>query len=432
MNVTDIINITMNIVGAVVCLLIIFFGATSESGKEKRSRIFIWIVIIQVVVILLIILENMLDINVIPGNTYIKYTVLMLIPLCGSTMLIFFTALILTILREKTVVSKTAVWAAYIAAVSCIADIIITIITRSVVIYRAEAASYYQMLGGLNNWFLFSQSLSLVCIAIGMGLLIAYKKFMSRRELFTLLSYGVLPIVAIVIELYFWRLALVCFSITLAIIIYYASIQSELSQQIKQKELEITKNKISIMLSQIQPHFLHNALTAVAQLCDEDSAKAKKATIDFSTYLRNNMESLSGKDLISIEKEINHVRAYLDLEKVIYGDALTVVFHIHAGGFLLPPLSIQPIVENAVKHGIGKKEGGGTITVSIHEDNGGYLIKVADDGAGYDIANPQRDGRDHVGIENVRQRIKEQCGGTLEISSEIERGTNVVIRIPKL
>jgi hypothetical protein len=201
---------------------------------------------------------------------------------------------------------------------------------------------------------------------------------------------------------------------------------------IQNKELEMTKSKVSIMLSQIQPHFLHNALTAIAQLCDEDPAMAKKATIDFSTYLRNNMESLSRKELISIEKEINHVRAYLDLEKVIYGDALTVVFQIHAGGFLLPPLSIQPIVENAVKHGIGKKESGGTITVSIHEDNGGYLIKVVDDGAGYDIANPQWDGRDHVGIDNVRQRIVEQCGGTLEISSEIDRGTNVLIRIPKL
>lgn len=210
-----------------------------------------------------------------------------------------------------------------------------------------------------------------------------------------------------------------------------AKIQSELAEQIKQKELELTKGKVSIMLSQIKPHFLYNALTAIAQLCDENPAKAKKATIDFSSYLRNNMESLDNKGLISIEKELSHVKAYLDLEKAIYGKALNVVYNIQPYQFLLPPLTIQPIAENAVKHGIGKKEGGGTLTISIGETESDYLVTVSDDGAGYDVKSPYDDTITHLGIENVRRRIEEQCSGTLEVESEVGKGTRAEIRLMK-
>ncbi|MCL2800663.1 MAG: histidine kinase [Treponema sp.] len=197
------------------------------------------------------------------------------------------------------------------------------------------------------------------------------------------------------------------------------------------KELELTENKIAIMLTQIQPHFLFNALSAIAMLCDEDSAKAKKTIADFSLYLRNNMDSLNDKKLISVEKELNHVKGYLELEKAIYGDSLNVVYYIEAGGFLLPPLTIQPITENAVKHGIGKKEGGGTVTLSVRENDHEFFIIISDDGAGYDTESLYQDERKRIGIENVRRRLKEQCGGTLEITSEAGKGTTAVITIPK-
>jgi len=196
------------------------------------------------------------------------------------------------------------------------------------------------------------------------------------------------------------------------------------------KELELTENKIAIMLTQIQPHFLYNALSAIAQLCDEDPVKAKKATMDFSVYLRSNMESLNNKGLISVEKEISHVKGYLDLEKEIYRDALEVIYNIEAGGFMLPPLSIQPIAENAVKHGIGKKEGGGTVILSVSETDAEFLITVFDNGAGFDAAKLHHDRLNHIGIENVKRRLKDQCGGTLEISWD--KGTTAVIKIPKM
>jgi len=428
----DYIDITINIINAVICLLILFFVVTSEYRKLKRSRIFIRIIIINIIGLFVIITENLFNIGVIPENIFLTKVLIILIPIFGPVILIFYIQLIITILKEKTVISKSAKITAYTAVILCIVDIISTIILLPIAMYYMTELSHYMVLRELNDWLLFSRFLSFGCIFIGTGLLIVYKKFLNIREFLTLISYAVLPIAAILIELFLWRLSLINFSITLAILIYYASIQSELSQQIKQKELELTRSKVSIMLSQIQPHFLYNALSAIAQLCDEDPIKAKKATVDFSVYLRSNMESLNNKGLISVEKELEHVKGYLELEKTMYKDALNVVYNIEASGFMLPPLSIQPIVENAVKHGIGQKEGGGTITISVGETESEFTVTVSDDGAGFNPDYQTDNTQTHIGIKNVRQRLKDQCSGTLEISGESEKGTTAVINIPKI
>jgi len=427
----DYIDITINIINVIICILILFFVMTSEYRKLKRSRIFIRIIIINIIGLFVIITENIFNITPIADNSILTKALIILIPLFGPVILIFYIQLVITILKEKTTISKAAQIAAYIAVAFCFIDIAMTIVLLPFAMYYMTDLSHYMVLRELNDWLLFSRFLSFGCMIIGTGLLIVYKKFLSIRELLTLLSYAVLPIAAILIELFLWRLSLINFSITLAVLIYYASIQSELSQQIKQKELELTQSKVSIMLSQIQPHFLYNALSAIAQLCDEDPLKAKKATVDFSAYLRSNMDSLNDKGLISVEKELEHVKGYLDLEKTMYKDALNVVYNIEASGFMLPPLSIQPIVENAVKHGIGQKEGGGTINISVREAEKEFIVTVSDDGAGYNTDKLFENMQAHIGIENVRQRLKDQCGGTFEISGESEKGTIAVIKIPK-
>jgi len=428
----DYIDITINIINTIICFLILFFVVSSEYRKLKRSRIFIRIIIVNIIGLLVIITENIFNIKTIPENSILTKALIFLIPIFGPVILMFYIELIITILKEKTAISKGTKIAAYTAVILCIIDIIVTIILMPFTMFYMTDLSHYMVLRELNNWLLFSRFLSFGCMIIGIGLLIAYNKFLSIRELLTLLSYAVLPIAAILLELFLWRLTLINFSITLAVLIYYANIQSELSQQIKQKELELTKSKVSIMLSQIQPHFLYNTLSAIAQLCDEDPVKAKKVTLDFSKYLRNNMDSLNDKGLISFEKELKHVKGYLDIEKMMYQNALNIVYDIQASGFLLPPLSIQPIVENAVKHGIGQKEGGGNITISVCEDENEFIVTVSDDGVGYNAKNLIEDTQVHIGIENVRQRLKEQCSGTFEISSEPDIGTTAVIKIPKI
>jgi len=424
----DYIKITINTLGATICLIILFFVATSKYGKEKRSKIFARFIFVYFVVLISSAAENLMDISVNLLNPFLTTAIMFIIPVCGPILLLFFTALFLATIEEKTVISKSSNYAVYTVFALCAVDIISAVVLRCVTMFRFAYPMYYFM---RNDWLFLNHILSLMCMCILTILIIAYKKFISIRELLTLLSYLILPTVAVVVDIFFGRFATVNLSLILVIVIYYASIQVELAQAIKQKEIELIENKVYIMLSQIKPHFLYNALSAIAQLCDDDPIKAKKATVDFSTYLRCNMESLDNKGLIRVEKEIDHVKGYLALEKAIYGKALNVVYKIEAGGFLLPSLTIQPITENAVKHGIGKKEGGGTITVKVCESGNEFHVIISDNGRGYDTGSMYKDDRSHIGIENVKQRLKEQCRGTLEISSEIGKGTTAVIKIPK-
>lgn len=201
---------------------------------------------------------------------------------------------------------------------------------------------------------------------------------------------------------------------------------------IREKELqqELQESRIAIMMSQIQPHFLYNVLNTIYHLCGKDDNTAKTVISDFSDYLRNNLDSLEQKELVPFNTELNHIRTYLDIEKIRFGDELEILYDIKAKDFFLPVMTIQPLVENAVKHGISKKRGGGKLTVSTVEKHDCYEIIVTDTGKGFDVQGYSYE-KNHIGINNVRQRLKNTCGGTLNITSENGKGTTAVVMIPK-
>ena len=200
----------------------------------------------------------------------------------------------------------------------------------------------------------------------------------------------------------------------------------------REKELqqELQESRIAIMMSQIRPHFLYNVLNTIYHLCGKDDNTAKTVISDFSDYLRNNLDSLERKELVPFSTELSHIKTYLDIEKIRFGDELEIVYDIKAKDFFLPVMTIQPITENAVKHGISKKRGGGKLTVSAIEKSNCYEIIIADTGKGFDVHN-YNSNNGHIGINNVRQRLKNMCSGTLTITSEYEKGTTAVVRIPK-
>lgn len=185
------------------------------------------------------------------------------------------------------------------------------------------------------------------------------------------------------------------------------------------------------MLSQLQPHFLYNALGTISSLCDVDAKLAKESIIDFGHYLRGNMDSITQKKPIPFTKEMEHVETYLALERRRFGDRLKVVYGIESTNFNLPSLALQLLVENAVRHGVTKRREGGTVTILASETPHEFRVAVADDGVGFDPECRERDGRSHVGIENVRYRVEAMCGGSLSVESTPGEGTNAVITIPK-
>ena len=196
-------------------------------------------------------------------------------------------------------------------------------------------------------------------------------------------------------------------------------------------ELKLQESQISIMLSQIQPHFLYNTLNSIYQLCETNPMRARSMVNFFAEYLRNNLSTLEDPGLVSFETELAHIKTYLEIEKIRFEDTLEIEYDIKCNDFYLPVLTVQPIVENAVKHGTSKKRGGGKVVISTEEDTKNYIIKVSDTGCGFDPSVSKNDGKSHIGIKNVRQRLSHMCQGSLTIESEINVGTLATIRIPK-
>lgn len=200
----------------------------------------------------------------------------------------------------------------------------------------------------------------------------------------------------------------------------------------QQMQKELYEAKVSLMVSQIQPHFLYNSLTSIAMMCTKDPKKARTATINFADYLRGNMNSLKQKAPVPFAQELEHLKKYLMLEEMRFGELLHIAYDIQTTDFVIPQLSVQPLVENAVKHGVGMKEDGGTVTIATREEDDCYKVIISDDGVGFDTSKPvEDDGRSHVGMENVRQRLKELCDADVIIESVIGEGTTATIRIPK-
>ena len=193
------------------------------------------------------------------------------------------------------------------------------------------------------------------------------------------------------------------------------------------------RQRMQIMLSQIQPHFLYNTLSAIQYLCAHDPKAAGETTEKFSRYLQGNMSALRSDGEIPFERELEHTKIYLEIEQIRFEDALQVEYDIACTEFSLPTLTLQPIAENAVRHGVRGRKGVGTVRIATREYPDRWEITVADDGPGFDPEAPvlTDDGREHIGISNVRDRLERISGGTLQIRSAPGSGAVVTIAIPK-
>ena len=203
-------------------------------------------------------------------------------------------------------------------------------------------------------------------------------------------------------------------------------------QFVREHEKDLMANqRIQIMMTQIKPHFLYNSLGAIEALCDIDPQAAKQATVKFSQYLRGNMKSLSEEGMIPFEQELRHTMLYLDLEQIRFEDALRIEYDISCRDFRIPTLTLEPIAENAVRHGVREKtDGCGNVLIATKEYEDRYEVCVRDDGPGFDPETVPADGT-HVGLQNVRERLQTVCGGGLRIDSVIGSGTDVTIILPK-
>ncbi|MEG1835056.1 MAG: histidine kinase [Oscillospiraceae bacterium] len=228
----------------------------------------------------------------------------------------------------------------------------------------------------------------------------------------------------------------ICFFVfVLSVTIVHTKRTTELYHETLETEklyAELQRANMSIMLSQIQPHFLYNALNTIKSLIKRDPKAAEKAIIDFSYYLRGNMDSLSKKEPIPFSLELDHIKHYCEIELLRFSDKMDIIYDIGPSSFLVPTLSVQPLVENAIKHGVTKNPKGGTVKISTYEDIDFNYIKIEDDGVGFDMeATKEDDGRSHIGLSTTKARLKSIMNAEIFIDSHINKGTVIIVQIPK-
>ena len=345
--------------------------------------------------------------------------------------MLFSTMLATTLLKDRIKdVALAAVSASALSVICCI------------------SLSFLGLVRFFDTWLGWAVSETCVVVALIICLMINVRTVNSTERSLHVVAMIVLsafPIDVLATAFGWWDGSLITkfmfFAIfVMALFIVLLVIPSHINDAVKAKELEVEQqllkqelqeSRISIMISQMKPHFIFNTLNTIYHLCDIDPAKAKSTISSFSMYLRNNINNMGQSEMIHFEKELSFVNAYLDIEKVRFDDELQIVYDIGVSNFKLPVLTVQPIVENAVKHGTSKKEGVSFLYISTRDTAGFFEIEIRDTGIGFDTSIPPDDGQKHIGVCNVRQRLKALCNGTLTIESTPGVGTTAFIKIPK-
>ena len=205
--------------------------------------------------------------------------------------------------------------------------------------------------------------------------------------------------------------------------------RSRLEAEKNMVEAELKESRIAILLSQIQPHFIYNTLGTIERMCLKDPQKAFDLVRNFSLYLRGNFSELDSVSPIRFAEELKHVEYYVNIEKVRFPD-MSIEYDVEVSEFVLPALSVQPLVENAIKHGLMRLETGGTVKIHSYETPTHFCVEVTDDGVGFDTDVPI-DEKKHVGLRNIRGRLKAMVNGDLVLESKPGVGTKAMIMIPK-
>lgn len=212
------------------------------------------------------------------------------------------------------------------------------------------------------------------------------------------------------------------------------------NKHIKKRELELVDQKIALedgraklMLAQLKPHFVSNTMSAIRAQIMTSPDDAVETLDYFVSFFREAIELLDTEGLVKADIELEFTKNYLYLQKSRFNEGLIYHINVEDTNFFIPPLSIQPLVENAIHHGIrGKRSGTGVINIKIYSDDSYYLIDIIDDGIGFDPNNIINDDRTHIGLNTVKYRLESMVGGLMQINSAPGKGTTITLSIPKV
>lgn len=251
-----------------------------------------------------------------------------------------------------------------------------------------------------------------------------HRSRISLKNKVILIIYGLIPFLTSILQIFLFGMSILFTGTMCMALIVYTNIQAK-------RNIELMEQKMKVMQSQLQPHFIYNAMLSIRRLIKKSPQDAIAAMDHFGSYLRGSIDLYDAEHMILVSQELNFLRDYLEIEKVRFGEKIQYEIQ-EESDFLIPPLTIQPLVENAIRHGIRKKvDGKGKVEIRVMDREKEHVIYVKDDGVGFDLKEKLSTDRSHIGLSNTKKRVKYLLKGNLEINSEVGKGTTIEIRIPK-
>ena len=290
-----------------------------------------------------------------------------------------------------------------------------------------DSGMYY-----MGSFYYYSNLMSVAYMAFDIVMLAIHGKEISKKQR---LIFGLLilsPLLATLAKPFYKNLHLATLLSSISLTLIVIMIVKENTSEYRRQESIKNQLEIDLMLGQIQPHFLFNVLYVIQEICHINPETAAEAIGEFSKYLRHNMDSITIRTPIPFKEELEHVEHYVSLQQLRFGETLEVQYELGCTDFKMPTLTLQPIVENAIRYGVRMApKGRGKVLIRTIEHPECYEIDVIDNGPGFDVNKVPNDGMSHTGLKNVRERLAQVSGGELTVTSAAGEGTTVRMIIPK-
>ncbi len=422
--------------GALFCILAsvyLFLGRTIMK-KEYRA-----LAILELTVGLILVFDGLawcyrgvpgeFAYGMVTASNFVTFLINPVIPVFVSIYVIF------SVYEEKS--DFTIFYA--VAAIAICAEIMLMFSQGSGYIYRINPdTNLYERGPGFPLWTLVNMSEAIICISY----LTYMRKKVTKRRFIAVFCFIFVPILAAGLQVFVYGYSLYNLACLMSALLMLAQAIEDNSKNllnqrvmisIKESELSNLRNKIA--LSQIRPQFIYTTLDYTKELCERDPKRAKDLVSWLSEYIKGNKGFSEKDEMILFSDELDHTMTFLEIEKVVLEDAFEVEYDIREKDFELPALTLQPVVENAVRHGIRKLAPGtkGIIKISTHRGNGYIKIEVKDNGIGFDTDeitdNPDYEAEMH-GLKNVEERLRIMENAEMHVKSYPGRGTTVEIIIP--
>lgn len=418
MSLSNLINLAMDSAAIPMLVLIMLSGLRSKL-LDRTVFLFMIIIFVDTVYVFLDAMSMILEGK--PKLRSADFAANTGLYICAVVLSWVFWKFLCSWMEDRTRLSRKLTVAVDIVSLAGILVILANI--REKFCFYVSPAGYYE------NGDIFY--VSMICPAAVLFLCVLYvlKQKITVTDKIIFISYPLIPLIGAVVDTAFEGPEFLCMMVFLSNVFIYSNMFVRRDETLARRQTELAESKMNNMMLQINPHFIYNTLGSISSLCHEDPDLAENMLYSFSNYLRNNFGEMAHKNLITIEEELEHLEFYINIEKLRFPD-INVVLDFKASSFMIPSLSIQPLAENAIKHGIMGRETGGTLKISTYEDDMFYSVCVEDDGVGFDTIE-KHDGKNHIGVKNVQKRLEMLCGGTLSISSTKDVGTVAVIKIPK-